>query len=182
MKKLIYFIKRVRIFLLVNIVWRKYKIGKHFHCGIRVRLWAKNKIEIGEYCFIGRDSEIAADCVIGNWVMFGNKCAIVGRYDHNYQEVGVPIRHASEIRDSDYDWKGLNQLTIIGDDVWIGYGSTILSGTKINDGSIVAAGSVVTKDVEPYCIYAGVPARKIKNRFETIEDLEKHLLICKGNK
>lgn len=52
----------------------------------------------------------------------------------------------------------------IGSDVWIGASSTILAGVTIGDGAVIAAGSVVTKDVEPYSIVAGVPARQIKRR------------------
>ena len=54
---------------------------------------------------------------------------------------------------------------IIGNDVWVGYGSLILSGVKIGDGAIIAAGSVVTKDVPPFSIVGGVPAKVIKKRF-----------------
>ena len=53
---------------------------------------------------------------------------------------------------------------IIGNDVYIGYGSTVLGGVTIGDGAIIAAGSVVTKDVPPYTIYGGVPAKFIKNK------------------
>lgn len=55
---------------------------------------------------------------------------------------------------------------VIGDDVWIGYGSTILSGSSIGQGAVIAAGSVVTGIVPPYSIVAGVPARVKKYRFE----------------
>ena len=54
---------------------------------------------------------------------------------------------------------------IVDDDVWIGFRSTILSGVHIGQGAIVAAGSVVTKDVPPYAIVGGVPAKVIKYRF-----------------
>ncbi|MDX1719336.1 MAG: CatB-related O-acetyltransferase [Salegentibacter mishustinae] len=54
---------------------------------------------------------------------------------------------------------------IIEDDVWIGYGVTVLSGIKIGKGAIVAAGAVVTSSLEPYGIYGGVPAKLIKYRF-----------------
>ena len=62
---------------------------------------------------------------------------------------------------------------VIGNDVWIGYEAVILSGVTIGDGAIVAARSVVTRDVEPYTIVGGVPARHIRRRFdeETIDAL-----------
>ncbi len=53
----------------------------------------------------------------------------------------------------------------IGNDVWIGDGAIILSGVKVGDGAIIGAGSVVTQNVEPFSIVAGVPARHIKYRF-----------------
>ena len=174
--------KRLFIFILIHTKWRRYKIGKKFHTGIRVRLWAKNKLIIGDNCYIGRDSQIETNCNIGHNVIFGNRCAIVGRYDHNYQQIGYPIRLASQIRDEDYNWKGIDDITIIEDDVWVGYGSIIMSGVHISEGSIIAAGSVVTKNVEPYSIYGGVPAKKIKNRFLTNDDLEKHKAIRVADK
>ena len=62
---------------------------------------------------------------------------------------------------------------VIGNDVWIGYEAVILSGVTIGDGAIVAARSVVTRDVPPYTIVGGVPARPIRRRFdqETIDAL-----------
>ncbi|MEQ8820776.1 MAG: CatB-related O-acetyltransferase [Sumerlaeia bacterium] len=63
--------------------------------------------------------------------------------------------------------------TVVGNDVWIGFGATVLPGVSIGDGSIVGAGSVVTRDVEPYTIVGGNPARPIRKRFdeETIGQL-----------
>jgi acetyltransferase-like isoleucine patch superfamily enzyme len=55
---------------------------------------------------------------------------------------------------------------VIGNDVWIGYGAMILSGVTIGDGAVIGAGAVVTKDVEPYAIVAGNPARLIRKRFD----------------
>jgi acetyltransferase-like isoleucine patch superfamily enzyme len=68
-----------------------------------------------------------------------------------------------------------SKKTIIGDDVWIGEGVVVLDGIKIGTGSIIAAGAVVTKDIEPYTIVGGVPAKFIKHRFdlETIDVLLK---------
>lgn len=56
--------------------------------------------------------------------------------------------------------------TIIGNDVWIGYEAVILSGVRIGDGAIIGARAVVTKDVPPYTIVGGVPARPIRRRFD----------------
>jgi virginiamycin A acetyltransferase len=65
--------------------------------------------------------------------------------------------------------------TVIGNDVWIGYNATIMAGVKIGDGAIVASKSVVTKDVEPYSIVGGNPAKEIRKRFpgSTIQRLLK---------
>lgn len=62
----------------------------------------------------------------------------------------------------------------VDDDAWIGYGATILSGVHIGQGAVIAAGSVVTKDVPPYAIVGGVPAKVIKYRFD--QDMIKELL------
>jgi len=171
---MLYFLKLLRNLFLSKVLWRKYKIGSGFHAGIRVRIWARSRIEIGENFYIGRDSFIETDCIIGDYVIIGNKVGIVGKYDHHYQEIGKPIRIASGIRDDTYDWKGLDLVTKIGHDVWIGYGSTIMQGVTIGNGSIIAAGSVVTKNVEPYSIYGGNPASKIIDRFTSIEELQQH--------
>ncbi len=172
-------LKRFRFFYLRHFIWRKYTIGNNFYAGLRVYLWAKEKITIGDNFYIGRDSQIETDCIIGNNVIFANKVAIVGKYDHNYQKLGWPIRLAPRIRDKHYSWKGLNQITVIEDDVWVGYGAIIMSGVKIRKGCIIAAGSVVTKDTEPYQIYGGNPAIKIAPRFESSEDLKNHIVLEK---
>lgn len=59
-----------------------------------------------------------------------------------------------------------NPRTTIGNDVWIGYGAKIMSGVSIGDGAVIATGAVVTKDVKPYEIVGGVPARHIRFRFD----------------
>lgn len=64
---------------------------------------------------------------------------------------------------------------VVGNDVWIGTGAKIMSGVNIGDGAVIAAYSVVTKDVSPYCIVGGIPAKTIRKRFDdvTIERLIK---------
>jgi acetyltransferase-like isoleucine patch superfamily enzyme len=146
-----------------------------------VFLWAKHSIIIGNNFYIGKYSFIECDVIIGNNVIFANYVSLVGRYDHNYQQMGTPTRLASQIRDKTYSWKGLNQKIEIGDDVWIGTGSIILSGVKIGEGSIIAAGSVVTKDVDAYSIFGGNPAKKLRNRFDSDDQLKEHIKLYKLN-
>lgn len=66
--------------------------------------------------------------------------------------------------------------TIIGNDVWIGYNATILAGVHIGDGAIIATNATVTKDVEPYTIVGGNPAKEIRKRF-TKEEIERLLKL-----
>lgn len=69
---------------------------------------------------------------------------------------------------------------IIDDDVWIGFGATIMSGVHIGQGAVIAAGSVVTKDIPPYAVVGGVPAKVIKYRFPS--DIIDELLKIDYNK
>ena len=76
-------------------------------------------------------------------------------------------------------WSQVNAMTgcvtIIGNDVWIGHGVIVVGPVEIGNGSIIAAGSVLTKDVPPCEIWGGVPAKKIKDRFASEEEKKLHL-------
>jgi acetyltransferase-like isoleucine patch superfamily enzyme len=76
-----------------------------------------------------------------------------------------------------FSGRGELKPTEIGKDVWVGAYSKIMAGVKIGDGAIIALGSIVTKDVESFAIYAGVPAVKIKDRFKSKEEIESHKLM-----
>lgn len=165
----------LRHYYLVHLKWRKYVFGKNAYIGRAVYMWAKHLIIIGDNFYIGKFSQIECDAKIGDNVMLANFVALIGRHDHNFNDPGVPTRLAGKIRDKNFAGKGLNEKVIIEDDVWIGHASIILSGVKIGRGSIIGAGSVVTHDVEPYSIYAGNPARKIKPRFDNESDLAEHI-------
>ncbi|MEO9209929.1 MAG: DapH/DapD/GlmU-related protein [Ginsengibacter sp.] len=174
-------LKKIRFYFLTEIKWRKYSFGKNIYIGRFVYIWAKHTIKIGDNFYIGKFSQIECDVEIGHDVIIGNHVGMVGRYDHHYQQIGTSTRLSSQIRDSDYKWKGITEKIIIEDDVWIGFGSIILSGVKIGKGSIIAAGSVVTKNVQAFSIYAGVPAKKIRDRFDCEADLAEHLRLYKSN-
>ncbi len=176
------YIVRMHDIFLVGFKWKRYQIGKNFHAGRGVTIWGKNKIEIGNNCYIGAHTHIGCNVYIGNDVLIAKYVAFVGRYDHNYQQIGTTIRQASQVRDDSYSWKELNRIITIEDDVWIGHGVIIMSGVTIEKGAIIGAGSVVTKDVKTYSIYAGNPAKKIAERFVTKDDIDKHeKIIYKRN-
>jgi acetyltransferase-like isoleucine patch superfamily enzyme len=177
----IQYLKKIRNLVLLKTIWRKHRIGEGFHAGAYTRIGKRNRVIIGRNCYLGKFTDIGCDTIIGDNVMFANRIALVGRYDHNYQQIGVPMCFASHIRDADYNWKGLNLKVEIGDDVWIGYGSIILSGVTIGQGSIIAAGSVVTRDVRPFSIYGGVPAIRLADRFNNETDLKEHIRLYNLN-
>lgn len=131
-------------------------VGKYTYGGLRVLTYNKdNKLSIGNYCSIGPDVVfmLSADHYISHISTFAFKVKVL---NENLEGVS----------------KG---DIIVDDDVWIGYGATIMSGVHIGQGAVVAAGAVVTKDVPPYAIVGGVPAKVIKYRFdpEMIEELLK---------
>lgn len=125
----------------------------------------------GKHCFIGHGAHITGKVALGNYVIIAPDFSLVGD-DHIYSKPGVPIIFSGRPNSNE---------TVIGDDVWVGHRVTILSGVKIGRGSIIAAGAVVTKDVLPYSIYGGVPARLIKERFKSLEDIRKHEEILNGS-
>lgn len=117
-----------------------------------------------EFSYIGPNCLIYPRVRIGAYAMLANDVSIIGG-DHIFRKPGIPII---------FSGRGEIKETYIGKDVWIGAYTKILTGVRIGDGSIIAMGSVVTKDVEPFSIYAGVPARKVKYRFQSIQEVKRH--------
>ena len=116
----------------------------------------KNPVQIGEYTQINPFTVIygGSGVYIGNNVMIAPHCMIVAG-NHDFKQIDIPMRHAGNLT------KG---PIVIEDGAWIGANSTITDGVTIGHDSVVAAGSVVTKDVAPYDIVGGAPAHKIGNR------------------
>jgi acetyltransferase-like isoleucine patch superfamily enzyme len=111
---------------------------------------------------VGKNVTIEVDGRIGSGTLIANNVGIVGRDDHDIRHIGVPISKARWVGDHPED---LSRPVWIGRDVWVGFGSVILSGVSVGDSAIVAAGSVVTKDVPPNAIVGGNPARVLGLRF-----------------
>jgi acetyltransferase-like isoleucine patch superfamily enzyme len=147
--------------------------GPRFYIGIGSKVWAPTRLRIGANVYVGKLCTIECDGEIGDDVMIGNAVGIVGRYDHDFRAIGVSVRNAPWIGDARVRAATATDRVEIGSDVWIGYGAIILSGVRIGRGAVIGAGSVVTRDVCPYVIVAGNPARKIGVRFSA-DAITKH--------
>lgn len=146
------------------------------------RVEVHNNSEIGKYTFINHDTVIYKNTKIGRFCSIGRNCEI-GLSSHPVEFLST---HLFQIKDNDLfsrssgyhelskvDWEEHKSVNI-GNDVWIGSKVCIMNGISIGNGAIIGAGAVVTKDVEPYSIMGGVPAKMIKKRFsdEIIKELE----------
>ena len=132
-----------------------------------VEIWSPHReVELGHRVQFGPGCVIQCDAKIGDSVLFARNVTLVGRADHTFSRPGVTIWDGP---------RGEGEKTVIGNDVWIGYGAIILSGVTIGDGAIVAAGSVVTRDVPPCAVVAGNPATVKKMRFPTPGEVGEHL-------
>ncbi|WBL22043.1 acyltransferase [Zunongwangia sp. HRR-M8] len=131
-----------------------------------VRFAKGRKIVLGHKVQIGKGSRVATDLILGNHVLIAGNVSFVGRNDHTFTEPGISMWDAP---------RGKDEMTYVGNDVWVGNGAIILAGVKISSGSIVAAGSLVNKSI-PHCeIWGGVPAKKIRDRFQSSEQKKEHL-------
>lgn len=148
--------------------------GDNLHLGARTRIWAPSHVRIGNQVYVGKDVHIEANCRIGNFCLIANRVAIVGRHDHDFSAVGFPMRFSPWIGSKRFANRHANDEAVIEDDVWLGYGTTVLTGVTVGRGSVVATGSVVTRDIPPYSIAAGVPARVIGQRFPDQLTIDRH--------
>jgi len=148
--------------------------GPDLHLGARTRIWAPRHVMMGSQVYVGKDVHIEANCRIGNYCLIANRVAIVGRHDHDFSAVGFPVRFAPWVGSNCFPSQFADEEAVIEDDVWLGYGTIVLTGVTVGRGCVIAAGSVVTKDIPPYSIAAGVPAKVIGKRFADDATITQH--------
>jgi len=167
-------LRRIQTQILIMGKSKYLTVANHLHVGKGTLLWAPQKIRIGTHVYIGKQVHIEANCDIGDYCLLANRVAIVGRHDHNFTAVGFPMRYTPWIGSNRFPNPHIDVKAVIESDVWLGYGVTVLTGTTIGRGSVIAAGSVVTHNIPPYSIAAGVPAKVIGRRFADDQTIVRH--------
>lgn len=142
-------------------------LGRYTEVSERCRL---DEVVMGDYSYIMQDGSVWC-AQIGK---FANIAAAVRINATNHPTWRATLHHFTyraadyfEGAENDHDffeWRRENRVTI-GHDVWIGHGATVLPGVTVGNGAVIGAGAVVSKDVAPYTIVGGVPARLIRERF-----------------
>jgi virginiamycin A acetyltransferase len=156
------------------------------NCLLRGRVTLESHARVARGCqlfgdiHIGRGSKLNDGIEVVGELTVGNYCALAPdilfqQKNHKINKPAMQGRFYGRVLDNELEHMESGPITV-GNDVWIGARSIILSGVTIGDGAVVGAGSIVTDDVEPYAVVAGVPASQVKWRFpaeirETLQDL-----------
>jgi acetyltransferase-like isoleucine patch superfamily enzyme len=171
---IIYFIFNIFSRGIYKFCFLPFKLQLFASCGKNViiakdsRFTYKN-IHIGNNVYIGSNALFMctrAKIILGNNIMFGPHVFIITG-GHRMDAIGRYMIDVKDKRSED------DRDVVIHDDVWVGANSIILRGVTVGEGSVIAAGSVVTKDVIPYSIVGGSPAKILKMRFQD-EEIKQH--------
>ncbi|MEL7691458.1 acyltransferase [Citromicrobium bathyomarinum] len=116
---------------------------------------------VGHHVSFGKNFTCEADLEVGNYVLVSSNVSVIGK-DHPFDDPNRTVFTQPRVDDS---------VVKIGSDVLIGYGTIIVGSVTIGDGCIIGAGSVVVKDLPPYTVCVGNPARPIRSRYPANADL-----------
>jgi acetyltransferase-like isoleucine patch superfamily enzyme len=166
-----------------------YGVGCSIGQGSNVLVPAQTALTLGEQCYVGRYVELGpgGKIVIGSHTSIQDRCTILGDvWIGRYCLISLNVligsgRHHFDLQpfwlilDQDQQAKSDPQASAersrpvaIDDDCWLGINTVILPGVRIGKGSVVGAGSVVVRDVQPYTVVAGAPAREIRKRLDFV--------------
>lgn len=145
----------------------KIEIGSNTHIRGELLVFASGgRITIGDNCYIGEGTRIwsGENIRIGNNVLISHNVNIMDTNSHEIDSTQRAKTYIDIIKSGHASEKGNIETgsVEIHDNAWINFNVSILKGVKIGKGAIVAAGSIVTKDVDSYCVVAGIPAKLIK--------------------
>lgn len=161
--------KQIRMKLLFKFKYKLNKIGAFVYFGRNLYI-RPNSVELEDHVYLGSHVYLSVPSLkIGKYSMLASYVAVIGG-DYPYNRPGRPLIFSGK----EFSNEKNQGAVVIGRDVWIGHGAIIMHGITIGDGAIVAAGAVVAKNVPPYSIVAGTPAKIIKQRFETEQDIISH--------
>lgn len=145
------------VFRLLRLIYRRINrfmairknvvVGRNFTIGASGFVTAPDLISIGDDVSIGRNFWMGCNGSIGNGTLISSYVGIVGRLDHDMSTIGVPISRSPWLFARDARDREVRDHIEIGQDVWIGFGATILSGVRIGRGAVIAAGAIVVRDV-----------------------------------
>lgn len=151
-------LNELRNILIFHIWYRWVRHGRNIHCQLSTTFWSPHRhIIIGNNVGIGCRCTFLCDVEIGSKVLIATDVAFINSDDHCFDIVGKTIWDSG---------RGDKYKIVVEDDVWIGHGVIIIAPVHIGRGSIIAAGAVVNREVPPYSIAAGVPAKVVKARFD----------------
>ncbi|EMY61699.1 acyltransferase [Leptospira terpstrae] len=155
-----------------NIIIPKYSelcLGEGVYIGRHVEIGPNQKIEIGDYTSIQDRTIILGDVSIGRYCTFASNIYISSgnHYFDKFPELNIKDQDVRVIQNLELGKKH-SKPVVIEDDCWLGANVFVMNGIKIGKGSVIGANAVITKDILPYSVVAGVPAKKIRNRINFI--------------
>jgi virginiamycin A acetyltransferase len=171
-----FFINKIRRFLFYK-KYKKRNLHNRTYPGnifpidsVQVGLYSYGTINVLNYNQLNKKDKL----IIGNFVSIANEVKFLMNENHQTNTLTTFPLKSTFLKKHHEDDTISNGSIVIEDEVWIGYRATILSGVRIGKGAIIATGAVVTKDIPPYTLAGGIPARIIKSRFsdKTIKRLK----------